>query len=89
MNLPRFKRRVSMQLIKGGKCAVAQRIAALEKAREELGERLETFTPVLDKIFIEFGIPMEEATRKLGAFVSDIDQLLCEHFTWEPDERDK
>ena len=78
-----------MRLIKGGKCTTARRIAALENTREKLGERLDGFTPVMDKIFIEFGIPMQYATKNWESFLMGLDQLLCEHFNWEPDEEDK
>ena len=63
--------------------------AALEKARDELGQRLDAFTPLFDRIFIDFGIPMEYATKNWESFMRGLDQLLQEHFTYEPDKEDE
>lgn len=62
---------------------------ALEKARDELGSRLEAFTPVMDKIFIDFGIPMEYGTKNWESFVLGLDQLLQDNFSMDRDEEDK
>jgi hypothetical protein len=74
-----------LKLIKGGKNYATE----LEKAREKLGERLEAFTPLMDKIFIDFGIPMDYAVKNWTSFMMGLDQLLAEHFSLEPDEEDK
>ena len=75
-----------LKLIKGGKNYADE----LEKARELLGERLEAFTPLMDKICIEFGVPMHQHSAvRWGTFIREMDDLLVEHFSLEPDEEDK
>ena len=60
----------------------------LQAAREELGKRLEAFTPVMDRIFIDFGIPLEYAVKNWQSFVLGLDQLLVENWEAEPETED-
>ena len=53
----------------------------LEKARDELGKRLDGFTPLMDRIFIDFGLPIGHAGMNWESYIKGLDQLLADNFT--------